>query len=101
MKEKYDAVVDEYPDDIRIVNYFETIMKYSYSKYVRRFRLKASRDMFFPDQRPKLNEAEFNKRIKVLKDFLINSDEKELFICKKRLKIIRRLLLNDILEEWR
>ena len=104
MKEKYDNVVDEqfddYPEDISIVNYFETIMKYSYSKYVGRFRIKASHHMLFPDQRPKLNETKFNRLIKILKDFLDNSEEKQLFISQKRLNIIRRLLLDDILKEW-
>jgi hypothetical protein len=103
MKEKYDNVVDErfddYPEDISVVNSFETIMKYSYSKYVERFRIKANHQMLFPEQRPKLNESEFNRQISILKDFLENSEEKELFISQKRLKIIRRLLLDDILKE--
>jgi hypothetical protein len=106
MKEKYDSVLDErydeyeYPEDICVVNYFETIMKYSYSKYVRRFRIKASNQMLFPDQRPKLNETEFYKRIKVLRDFMESSEEKELFLSQKRTKIIRRLLLDGFLKKW-
>jgi hypothetical protein len=55
--------------------------------------------MLHPTQRPKLNETEFNKQIRVLKDFLENSEEKELFLSQKRIKIIRRLLLDGLLKD--
>jgi len=102
MKERYED--DRYYCDeqdfggIAVKNYTKVLPKYNYSRYLTRFRAMADRHKLSRDQRPKLDEAQFDSLMNKLGDRLVAVGEDRFLDDAKTVKVASRLLILGLLD---
>jgi hypothetical protein len=104
MKEPFD---DEklYGEDVQnfgpieIRNYREVLRSYNYGRYEKRFRALANRQVLSPNQRPKLDRAQFASLMNELADQLLTPREPDPLTNPRNQQSASVLLLANDFEE--
>jgi hypothetical protein len=103
MKERFndDGYYSEEQDfgDITVRNCRKVLAKYHYSRYVARFRALADQHELSRDQRPKLDQNEFDSFMRKLGDSLAAFGEDGFLEDPKTVQLASRLLILGLLDE--
>ena len=86
---------------VGVTNFAKVLRSYCYDRYVRRFQTMADQHRLSKNQRPKLNETEFDQLMSELRNALAQSGEKHFLDTPRAQRISGRLLVNGLFDvDW-